>query len=105
MHALEPIFCTTVLQLQDVLKTLTKPNVPKQATVREADLMSAPQYGVRYNTGSILQPCVRDHFVRLLQFSHTYIIIMQCGMEMQQCYYVIAGLQHVWGWGYILAQD
>ena len=46
---LVPRFCTTVLQLQGALKKLAKPNVPKEAMVTEADLMSALQCGVLYN--------------------------------------------------------
>ena len=39
---------------QGVLKQLAKPNVPKEGTVRKADLISAPQCGVRYNIPGLL---------------------------------------------------
>ena len=54
LSVLAPRICTMIMiiVLQDVLKKLA--NVPKEATVREADLMSALQCGVGYNTPGLL---------------------------------------------------
>ena len=53
--SLAPRFC--VIVLQDILKKLANQQYSPQeleATVREVELMSAPQCGVRYNTPGLL---------------------------------------------------
>ena len=61
---------TIVLQLKDVLKKLAKPNVPKEATVREVDLMSALQCRVQYNTFGLLLLWAIEPWTILVCYKH-----------------------------------